>query len=208
MLQLANNNQPITSKEQYQAAQLAYDGSKLLDVALAIKLIYDYPQPYPGLLPPAGFGDTAAMSRDLPKVAKYLANARAVLPDVVKKARASLVNEKVYAERDVNKITGGYWLQQVDELSAEGEFINLGNNGGKFINSQVSSDTPWLVQTGDVTVDYYPTMAGKDLVQLSTKTVTINGSSCARSDVFEIDVDQFCRYFGQGCDPARTAYLC
>lgn len=177
LMQLANNNQPITTKDQFQAAQLAYDGSKLLDVALAIKLIVENQQPYPGLIPPSGFGDTEALSRDIPRVATYLASATKALPTIVKQAKASMINEKVSAVVDVNKIYGSYWLQQVDNFSSEGEYINLGNNGGQFINSEVVSNTHWLNNSGDITVDYYPTlMSGKGLLKLHSRQTAINGA--------------------------------
>jgi len=177
LMQLANNNQPITTKEQFEAAQLAYDGSKLLDVALAIKLILENQQPYPGLIPPTGFGDTEALSRDIPRVATYLASATKALPTIVKQAKASMINEKVSAVVDVNKIYGSYWLQQVDNFSSEGEYINLGNNGGQFINSEVVSNTHWLNNSGDITVDYYPTlMSGKGLLKLHSRQTAINGA--------------------------------
>lgn len=184
LMQLANNNQPITTKEQFEAAQLAYDGSKLLDVALAIKLILENQQPYPELTPPVGYGDTEALSRDLTRVAKYLAKANAALPAIVKQSKASMINEKVSAVVDVNKIYGSYWLQQVDNFSNEGEYINLGNNGGQFINSQVVSNTQWLNNAGDITVDYYPTlMGGKGLLKLNSRQTVINGSS-VQEDIY------------------------
>ncbi len=177
LMQLANNNQPITTKDQFQAAQLAYDGSKLLDVALAIKLIVENQQPYPGLIPPTGFGDTEALSRDIPRVATYLASATKALPTIVKQSKDSMINEKVSAVVDVNKLYGSYWLQQVNHLSSEGEYINLGNNGGQFINSQFVSNTQWLNNAGDITVDYYPTlMGGKGLLKLVTSYKTVNNA--------------------------------
>jgi len=176
LMQLANNNQPITTKEQFEAAQLAYDGSKLLDVALAIKLIVENQQPYPGLTPPTGFGDTEALSRDIPRVATYLASATKALPTIVKQSKDSMINEKVAAVVDVNKLYGSYWLQQVDNFSSEGEYINLGNNGGQFINSEVVSNTQWLNNAGNITVDYYPTMAGKGLLKLNSRQTAINGA--------------------------------
>lgn len=173
LMQLANNNQLITTKEQYQAAQLTYDGSKLLDVALAISMICNDPQ----LIPPAGFSDTEALSRDIPRVATYLASATKALPMIVKQAKEHIVKDVFSAVKDVNKIYGSYWLQQVDNFSSEGEYINLGNNGGQFINSQVVSNTQWLNNAGNITVDYYPTMAGKGLLKLNSRQTTINGAS-------------------------------
>lgn len=174
LMQLANNNQPITTKDQFQAAQLAYDGSKLLDVALAIKLISEYQQPYPGLIPPSGFGDTEALSRDLTRVAKYLAKANAELPTLVKQSKASLIAEKIAAVTDINAIRANYYLQQV-ELSGEGEFISLGNNGGFFADSQVSAETRYVTAgNGEIAIDYYPTAAGQGLVAYPAQSVYVN----------------------------------
>ena len=177
LMQLANNNQPITTKDQFQAAQLAYDGSKLLDVALAIKLIVENQQPYPGLIPPTGFGDTEALSRDLTRVAKYLAKANAALPAIVKQSKTSLIAEKVAAVTDINSIKASYYLQQVDELSVEGEFIGFWDNMGYFNDSQVFSDTRYVVSgTGEITIDYYPTAAGKGVVSYPAQSVYVNNS--------------------------------
>lgn len=174
LMQLANNNQPIATKEQFEAAQLAYDGSKLLDVALAIKLILENQQPYPELTPPVGYGDTEALSRDLTRVAKYLAKANAALPTIVKQSKASLISDKIAAVTDINAIKANYYLQQV-ELSGEGEFISLGNNGGYFADSQVSSDTRYVTaENGEITIDYYPTAAGQGLVTYPAQSVYVN----------------------------------
>lgn len=174
LMQLANNNQPITTKDQFEAAQLAYDGSKLLDVALAIKLIVENQQPYPGLIPPTGFGDTEVLSRDLTRVAKYLAKANAALPATVKQSKASLIAEKVAAVTDINAIKANYYLQQV-ELSVEGEFIGFWDNMGYFNDSQVFSDTRYVVSgTGEITIDYYPTAAGKGVVSYPAQSVYVN----------------------------------
>lgn len=176
LLQAANNNQPLTTKQSYETAMSNYDSSTLLDIATAIKLIADYQPPKAGMELPVGFTDTEAFALNPMMVAKYLAKAKASQAAIVDLARNSTVNDKNVVKPIVDPHDRRglvYYVEKSSELASDSAIFTFGFPLGFFSNDVVSTDFDFILLNGALNIVYGPTFRLTG-IQIKSEIVNIN----------------------------------
>jgi len=158
LMEDANGNQPIVDATTFEQAAKIYDGSRVLPLATAIKLVIDYSADNAELALPEGVTDTMAFVADINLVSDYVSSAQANFADEFNSAQTAIINDKEVISGGTNdssvSIADSYYFISPNGTTRDGRMTLNSDGTGSISEYTGTYDIEWAQAEEGIEIAY------------------------------------------------------